>query len=212
MTKYSKLKRLSTEDLYRLFDKDRPSSDIRKTPLADLVGMPIPVELAGWGAMRTSQAMLEAARVVGRPMEAPDARRRLDATIGLLEGICDAQPILLRPVVLPAVRALHRAREAKDDAIADRLESLLLRLCGEAPGTVVGGVLLAANPRYPRKGRSKRWKKAYMVRAIQRGTDDLQNKFIAPVRQRLAGEGYRPMADRLDSIGRALATVISAAS
>ena len=219
---YLRLPPLSTRDLYRLYDRDRPSLKTRKTPLADLVKAPLPRELAAWGPMRSSRAMVEAGRLLEAQSSVESGEdARLRATLELLDALCDARPEVLkvlRSVVLPAVRTLGHARERNDPQTIARLERFLLRLSGSAPAIIVSGIVVAGNPRYRgvptkrRKGTGKQRSKESMAGRIRRAAAELEKEFIAPARQQLAREGYKPMVDRLDLIMRAIEAVVTAAS
>jgi len=218
LKKFLRVKPLSTEDLYRLYDEDRPSLETRKTPLADLIKTPLPPELVDWAGERSSQAILAAADVLENRSVGAREQARFGATLDLLETLCGSRPDVLRPVILPAVRALRHARQRNDQPTAARLERFLLRVSGTAPAIVVSGTLLAGNPRYRgtqanrRKGGGTRRNKASMVRAIRRAAVELHNDFAAPARERLIREGYKPMVERLDLILKAVHSVVEAAS
>lgn len=161
--------------------------------------------------------MIEAGRLLLGNAEAPGEDGKFRATMNLLEGLCDSHPEVLRSVVAPAIRALKLARQRGDEATAPRLERFLLRLAGAAPEVIVSGVVVVGNPRFrgasKKRGRTgKRRNKPHMVRAIRGAAQNLRDAFVVPASQRLIREGYKPLADRLALIIKALDSVVSVAS
>ncbi len=216
LKKYFELETLSGRNLLRVYDWDRPPLEIRKAPLSDFLASPPPLELGSWAARRSSLAMLDAAGMLSRYVKGGD-EVDIAPLMNLLEDLVNSHPEILRPIVLPAVRALRSARERNDSDVAERLEKLLLLIAGSSPATLVAGVLVTGNWRFrsPAKknragGRVKN--KSYMVRAIQRAAADLRETFVLPATQRLSREGYKPMVDRLELVLNAIDSVIAAAS
>ena len=213
LKKYGSLGLISEAQLTRIIEWDRPHQEVRKAPLNELLGKPIPGPWSQLGSTQSSEAVFAIGKFLIGYEGNLDNVPRFRGAVALLQELCDTHPEATRSAIWPAVRALEEARARGDHEAVQALEGVLLRISRKAPAVVVSGILNAGNPRFRssrKKGRN-RWRKWKMVGAIKRASTTFREAFIVPVSHRLEQEGYPSLVAVLSRIDGALDSVLRAA-
>jgi len=162
--------------------------------------------------------VFDAAKILGDYSKASGDETKVSPVLDFLERLVESRPEALGSAVSPAVLALATARKRNHGTTVERLEKILLLLAAASPATLVSGVLVKGDPRFPLNAKrvkrlgGKAKNRAHMVRAIRGAASDLRNTFVEPARTRLSPNGYKPMVDRLALVMEAIDSVVSAAS